>query len=571
MGDESQQEGSLDARSPHWAILPAMNKVSEAGKFLSARDFLIANRLDYAKAYREFRWPELTAFNWVSDYFDFLSANNPAPGLLVVSDQGQTQLSFAELHEQSLRFSRYLFDQGLQPGDRILVMLPGIAELWPVILGAMRAGIVVIPTATILSTHDLSDRLQRSGAKAAVADPESTAKFPASYPLLGIVIGEAPGWISYAQTQDAPAEFPSRPERRATELAFLYFTSGTTARPKLVTHTQASYPVGHLSTLYWTGLRPGDLHLNISSPGWGKHAWSSFFAPWNAGATIISYLYQRFDPAGLKKLLHSQQVNSLCAPPTVWRRLVQEGLGPKPAALQQLLSAGEPLTPEIFAAVRDSWGLLVRDGFGQTETTAQIGNPPGLEAAPRMGFPLPGYSPELVDENGVQTEQGEIVLPLEHRPLGLTPGYLDSTEATARAFRNGYYHTGDVARRGRDGSFSYVGRIDDLFKSSDYRISPMEIEAVLLEHPAIAEVAVIPYPDPIKLFVPKACIKLRPGFEPGPEAAREIFAFAWAQLSPYARIRRIEFCELPRTISEKIRRAELRNRPSEGPLVFTEH
>ena len=548
-----------------------MAKLTEADQFLAARDFLITNRLDYPKAYREFRWPELTTFNWVSDYFDLLSQNNPTPGLLVVSDSGQTQLSFAELREQSLRFSRYLYEQGLRPGDRILVMLPGIAELWPVMLGALRAGIAVIPSTALLSSHDLKNRLQRSRAKAAVTDPESTAKFPAEYPLLGIVIGEAPGWVSYRETQMAPAKFPARPERSANELAFLYFTSGTTAQPKLVVHTQVSYPVGHLSTLYWSGLRPGDVHLNISSPGWGKHAWSSFFAPWNAGATVISYLYQRFDPAGLKNLLHSHNVNSLCAPPTVWRRLVQEGLGPKPPALQQLLSAGEPLTPEIFAGVKNAWGLAVRDGFGQTETTAQIGNPPGLEAAPRMGFPLPGYAPELMDDNGSLVEQGEIVLPLSPHPLGLTPGYLDSPKANSQAFRGGFYHTGDVARRNPDGSFGYIGRVDDLFKSSDYRISPMEIETVLLEHPAIAEVAVIPYPDPIKLFVPKACIKLRAGFEPGPEAAREIFAFARAQLSPYARIRRIEFCELPRTISEKIRRAELRNRPAEGPLVFTEH
>ena len=349
---------------------------------------------------------------------------------------------------------------------------------------------------------------------------------------------------------------------RATDPMLLYFTSGTTAKPKLVLHTHQSYPVGHLSTLFWLGLRPGDVHLNISSPGWGKHAWSCFFAPWIAGACVFIYNSARFNAQGLLAALERHGVTSLCAPPTVWRMLIQEDLGAYRGRLQlrEVIGAGEPLNPEVIAKVQAAWGLTLRDGYGQTETTALIGNPPGQPVKPgSMGRPLPGWRIVLIDPEGKPADEGEVCIDLTERPLGLMAGYVDSAEKTAEAMRDGVYHTGDVAARDADGAITFIGRADDVFKASDYRISPFELESALIEHAAIAEVAVVPSPDPLRLAVPKAFLLLTPGASAGPQLAAAIFAFARERLAPYKRVRRIEFvAELPKTISGKIRRGQLR-------------
>jgi acetyl-CoA synthetase len=339
----------------------------------------------------------------------------------------------------------------------------------------------------------------------------------------------------------------------------LYFTSGTTAQPKLVLHTHASYPVGHLSTMYWIGLRERDVHLNISSPGWAKHAWSSVFAPWNAGATVFVYNTARFDPRRTLDTLVRCGVTTLCAPPTVWRMLIGEDLSTYKVALRELVSAGEPLNPEVIERVRRAWGITIRDGYGQTETTAQVGNPPGQEVQfGSMGRPLPGYRVVLLDPEGNESDEGEISLSLDPRPLGLMVGYLDDEVRSAECMRDGYYHTGDVARRDANGYITYVGRADDVFKSSDYRISPFELESALVEHPLVAEAAVVPSPDDVRLSVPKAFLVLRGDAPPSRESALEILRFVRERLAPYKRVRRIEFADLPKTISGKIRRVELR-------------
>ena len=342
---------------------------------------------------------------------------------------------------------------------------------------------------------------------------------------------------------------------------FLYFTSGTTAKPKLVLHTQRSYPVGHLSTMYWIGIREGAVHQNISSPGWAKHAWSCIFAPWNAGATSLVHDYARFSARGTLQVLAEEKVVSLCAPPTVWRMLILEALGTKPAALEEIVSAGEPLNPEVIEQVRAAWGLTIRDGYGQSETTAVIGNSPGQKVIlGSMGRPLPGYQVAPIDHRSQPTDEGELSLLLEPRPAGLMVGYSDDPEKTALVMADGYYRTGDEARRDEEGYYHFVGRGDDVFKSSDYRISPFELESVLVEHPAVAESAIVPSPDAIRLAVPKAFIALAPGFEASAQTATDILAFARDKLAPYKRIRRLEFAELPKTISGKIRRVELRKR-----------
>ncbi|HTH16854.1 MAG TPA: AMP-binding protein, partial [Magnetospirillum sp.] len=346
---------------------------------------------------------------------------------------------------------------------------------------------------------------------------------------------------------------------RATDPLFLYFTSGTASEPKLVAHTHQSYPVGHLSTMYWIGLQPGDVHLNISSAGWAKHAWSNFFAPWNAGATVFIYNYGRFNAKAMLDVIVRCAVTSLCAPPTVWRMLIQEDLASFPVKIRELVGAGEPLNPEVIERVKKAWNITIRDGYGQTETTCQIGNPPGQTVKEgSMGRPLPGYKVALLDADDNPAEEGEISLSLDPRPMGLMQGYRDDPEKTASLMRAGHYHCGDVASIDADGYITYVGRADDVFKASDYRISPFELESALIEHEAIAEAAVVPSPDPVRLAVPKAFIVLRAGYTPSAELAQSIFKHIRTSLAPYKRIRRIEISDLPKTISGKIRRVELK-------------
>jgi acetyl-CoA synthetase len=546
--------------------------MTNSRRFIELRDQLLRTREDYELARREFRWPMLDEFNWVRDYFEVIAAGNDATALRMVDDAGgDRSVSFAAMAQRAAQVAAFLAGRGVGRGDRILVMLPNCIALWEVMLAAIRLGAVIIPATTLLEREDLRDRLDRGHVRAVVTEAALAARFAG---LTGapvrIATGEIqPGWIPFEESLAVRASIPPAPTR-ADELLLLYFTSGTTARPKLVAHTQASYPIGHLSTMYWLGLRPGDVHLNLSSPGWAKHAWSSLFAPWNAQASILAYHYDRFDARALLAKLVACRVSTFCAPPTVWRMLIQNDLRAWRVTLREVVSAGEPLNPEVIAQVRDAWGVTIRDGFGQTETTAQVGNPPGQPVKPgSMGRPLPGYPVVLLDVEGHPADEGEICLNLAQRPLGLMQGYLDDPERTASAMGDGYYHTGDVAARDAEGYLTYVGRMDDVFKSSDYRISPFELESVLIEHPAVAEAAVVPSPDPLRLSVPKAFIVLTMGAVPDAATAAAIFKHVRERVSPYKRIRRLEFAALPKTISGKIRRVELRQLEQARPPAGT--
>ncbi|KAA0213337.1 MAG: AMP-dependent synthetase, partial [Proteobacteria bacterium] len=446
-------------------------------------------------------------------------------------------------------------------GERILVMLPNVAPLWEVTLAAIKLGAVLCPTTTLLSTADLADRLERGRIRCVVTDAEGTAKFEglAQQCIRVVTGGGREGWTPYAQVDAAPAAFAADGATRRDDPLLLYFTSGTTARPKMVLHTQQTYPVGHLSTMYWIGLKPGGVHWNISSAGWAKHAWSCVFAPWNAGATVFVFNQARFDARRTLDALVRHKVTTLCAPPTVWRALILEDLKSWPVALEEALSAGEPLNPEVIERVRHAWGLTIRDGYGQTETTCIVANSPGQPVkAGSMGRPMPGYRVVLLDAEGREAETGEVALALQPRPLGLMAGYADDETRNREVLGGSHYRTSDVASRDEDGYLWYIGRADDVFKSSDYRISPFELESVLIEHEAVAEAAVVPSPDARRLAVPKAFVILRPGFAPGPDLARSILAFVAQRVAPYQKIRRIEFADLPKTISGKIRRVELR-------------
>ncbi len=538
-----------------------MASVGDSHGFIALRDELLKLREDWPRARREFRWPQLAEFNWAGDYFETIAAGNSAAALRLIDDAGTDQtISFAAMARRSAQVAAFLADRGLRRGDRILLMLPNCLALWEIMLAAIRMGAVMIPATTLLEREDLADRLERGQVRAVITEAGLAPRFqrlPGA--PLRIAVGEAvTGWTDYHESQSAAASFAPAPTR-ADELLLLYFTSGTTARPKMVAHSHASYPVGHLPTMYWLGVRPGDVHLNLSSPGWAKHAWSSFFAPWNAQATILAYHYDRFDARALLGKLASCRVSTFCAPPTVWRMLIQHDLREWPVQLREVVSAGEPLNPEVIARVQQAWGVTIRDGFGQTETTAQVGNPPGQPVRPgSMGRPLPGYHVVLLNADGEPAEEGEICLDLAQRPLGLMQGYLDDPGRTTSAMGDGYYHTGDVAVRDADGYLTYVGRRDDVFKSSDYRISPFELESVLIEHAAVAEAAVVPSPDALRLSVPKAFVVLAAGCSPDAATAASILEHVRARVSPYKRIRRLEFSTLPKTISGKIRRVELR-------------
>ena len=453
---------------------------------------------------------------------------------------------------------------------------PNVVAIWELMLAAIKIGAVVVPTTTLATESDIRDRLARSGAHIVVTDESAMERIPRDAEVKGILVGgEAAGWIPYQTALAEDRNYQAVPTQ-ATDPFLLYFTSGTTAKAKLVLHTHESYPVGHLSTMYWIGIQESDIHQNISSPGWAKHAWSSFFAPWNAGATTFVYDAPRFRAGNTLRVLEEVGVTTLCAPPTVWRMIILENLGAKPQALRELASAGEPLNPEVIEQVEKAWGLVIRDGYGQTETTAVIGNSPGQMVKPgSMGRPLPGYRIATVDMHDKECAEGEVAVKLDPRPTGLMTGYLDDPDKTRAVMQNGLYHTGDLASVDEEGYFFFVGRGDDVFKCSDYRISPFELESVLMEHPLVTEVAIVPSSDPIRTNVPKAFVTIVGDARPSQEIAREILLFAKEKLAAYQRVRKLEFHELPKTISGKIRRAELRKMEAQrvkdeqrGPLEF---
>jgi len=530
-------------------------------EFLAARDFLLARREDYSAAVAGFTWPEPAEFNWALDHFDTIDRG--ARALWLVHEDGREErFTFAELSALSNQMANLLRDLGVGRGDRVLLMLGNVTPLWVTMLAATKLGAVLIPSSTLLGPQELADRLDRGAVRVVVTSSELTTTL-ADLPPVDVRIAVGPpveGWTSYEDAiAGQSADFTPDQPTPASDPLFLYFTSGTTSKPKLVEHSHASYPIGHLSTMFWMGVQPGDVHLNVSSPGWGKHAWSNFFGPWNAGATVFMVNQPRFDAAALLEAVVACRVTTFCAPPTVWRMLVQQDLAAFGVSLREVIGAGEPLNAEIIDQVRAAWGLTIRDGFGQTETTALVGNSPGQPVKDgSMGRPLPGYDVVLLDPDGMPAQEGEICLSLDPRPLGLMNGYRDSAERTAEVMAGGFYRTGDVAARDEDGYITYVGRADDVFKASDYRISPFELESVLIEHPAVAEAAVVPSPDPVRLAVPKAFVVLAAGHEPTAETARDILDHCRARLAPFKRIRRIEFAELPKTISGKIRRVELR-------------
>ena len=539
--------------------------------FAEAREFLLRHRTDYDAAVNGFKWPDPVPFNWALDWFDAGLATDPASktraALWIVDAAGgaETKVTFEAMSRRSNQVANFLRAQGLKRGDHLLLLLGNVIPLWETMLACIKLGVVIIPATTLLTPDELRDRLDRGRVKAVVATQDQVAKFTSlgGESLMRIVVASSAlhtGWLPYEATNNFPESYKPDGPTNADDPMLLYFTSGTTAKPKLVRHSQRTYPVGHLSTMYWIGLKPGDIHLNISSPGWAKHAWSCFFAPWNAGATIFICNQPRFEAKSLLATIGRCGVTTLCAPPTVWRLFIQEKLSDFKVALREVCGAGEPLNPEVIDQVKSAWGLTIRDGYGQTETTALAGNSPGQTVkVGSMGRPMPGYKVKVIDADGNPATEGEVTLALGgDRPAGLMQGY--QGEGGQLSGTDGdLYRTGDVVFVDDNGYLTFVGRSDDVFKSSDYRISPFELESVLLEHDAVAEAAVVPSPDPIRLAIPKAYVLLVDGAERSRETALSIFRHMVERMAPFKRIRKLELVtELPKTISGKIRRVHLR-------------
>ena len=534
------------------------------------------NMTDYEATYASFRWDRPEFFNFATDVIDRWAAERPDATALLWSDEnGESHAySFQDLRQRSLQAAQAFAELGLRKGDRVFVVLPRVPEWWFVALGCIRAGLVLMPGTSMLTNHDIRYRIEVSHAKAVVADADGIARFhevdPGGSVEHWISVGHAPApWRDfYALTGRASGA--GRFERtRADDPMLVYFTSGTTGMPKMVEHSQASYGIGHQITgRFWLDLGPDDRHMTLSDTGWAKAAWGKLFGPWSQGACNVVYDFRgRFEAKKLLDVLQRQRVTTFCAPPTAYRALVLEDLRAWDlASLRHAVSAGEPLNPEVIEAWHRATGLEIREGYGQTECVVIVGSFPCLpQKRGSMGRPSPGFDVRVIDEAGNEVppgKEGDIAVRVKpERPAGLFQAYANDPRATAEAFRGDFYVTGDRAVRDEDGYLWFVGRKDDVIKTSGYRVGPFEVESALLEHPAVAESAVVGVPDERIGQRVKAYVILKPGYEPSERLAVELQTHVKQVTAPYKYPREIEFvAELPKTISGKIRRNELRAR-----------
>ncbi|QMU68230.1 AMP-binding protein [Streptacidiphilus sp. P02-A3a] len=517
--------------------------------FAAGRDLLLELRTDLDAARKAFSWPRPETFNWALEWFDVIAEDNHRPALEMVRANGSVRsISYLELSARSDQLANWLTGLGVSRGDRVMVVLDQQSELWETILACLKLGAVVIPTYTSLTRAEAADRITRGRVRHLVTRSGLTALFD-DLPLTNrIAVGPAvPGWLDHRASYQAPGPFLPDSPTGAADPAFAYFTSGTTSAPKLVLHTHVSYPIGHLSSMYFNGLMPGDRHLNVSAPGWAKHSWSSFFVPFSAEATLVVAEEDCAAPALLPRLLAEQRVTSLCAPPSYWTQLV-EHLGSAAPRLREAASVGEPLPARVAEAVGAAWGVTLREGYGQTETTALIGTTPGMRSEPGwLGLPLPGW--DMVVEDSV------ICVDLNSPALGMMAGYDGDPERTNRAISGGRYRTGDIGEIRADGYIRVLGRSDDVFKSGGHRVSPYELEAVLRSHAEVRDAAVVPTAHPTLGKAAHAVVEVVHG---ATVTAADLLRYVDARVSSALRVHTLEFTErLPRTVSGKVRRASL--------------
>lgn len=530
---------------------------------------------NYEETYRTFKWEVPDYYNFAYDTVDrWAEKDRTKLALISVADDGKTaqKHTFWELSRLSNKFANLLQEAGAKKGDRLLVLLPRIPEWYVAVLGAMKAGVVFMPTPTLSMPKDIEYRLNSSGASFAITDVENAfkiAEVQANCPGLKrvfIVNGERDGWINFdREMEKVSVEIIQQVKTRSDEPLLIYFTSGTVGYPKMVGHTHA-YPLAHIVTAKFVhDLKPNDIHWTIADTGWAKTAWGKLFGQWLIGATVLQRNPKgKFNPRVALEVLERFGVTTFCAPPTVYRLLILEDLKKYRLSLRHCVSAGEPLNPEVIRTWEAGTGLKIYDFYGQTETVAVLANYPCLKVKEgSMGKPTPGHYVAIVDEAGNELpvgEEGHIAIRIKpFHPPGIFRGYLNQPEANATAFRGDWYYTGDKAYKDEDGYFWFVGRADDVIKASGYRIGPFEVESALIEHPAVQESAVIGKPDPLRGEIVKAFVILKPGYEPSETLIKELQEHCKRVTAPYKYPREIEFVwELPKTISGKIRRGELR-------------
>ncbi|MFA4876304.1 MAG: AMP-binding protein [Methanoregula sp.] len=521
-------------------------------------------------------------YNFGYDVVDAWAEKEPDKvAMLWVNQQGvERSFTFRDLKTESDRALHILHDCGISQGDRVFIMLPRIPEWWVLIIALIKLGAVYSPAPTILTPHDISYRLRIGRFALVITDIENAPKVNEAVrggsflTRCMVADGEMPGWISYSRERASgishpptAGDSPPRVMTRSSDPLVIFFTSGTTGNPKMVLHDH-SYPLGHIVTAQlWQDLRPSDLHFTISDTGWAKSAWGNLFGQWITGSTVFVYdIRGKFDPAEIPPLLEKHAITTFCCPPTIYRMLALLNLGQyNLSRLRHCVSAGEPLNPEVIRIWKEKTGLSIYEGYGQTETVLCIGAFPGRECPPgSMGRPAPGWHIGLHDKDGRQVGincEGRIAISLEPRPVGLFSGYLENEPATRKSFVNGWYYTDDRAAMDESGNFWFIGRDDDVIKASGYRIGPFEVESALLEHPAVAEAAVVGSPDPIRGLVVKAFVVLKPGFQPSGGLVSGLQEHVKKVTAPYKYPRAVEFVNsLPKTYSGKIRRNELRER-----------
>jgi acetyl-CoA synthetase len=524
------------------------------------------------------RVPEF--FNFSYDVVDAWAAKEPnKTALLWVNQQKEERrYSFQDLKVASDAAARLLHESGIVPGDRVLVMLPRVPEWWILVIALIKCGAVYTPATTLLTSHDISYRLDVGRFALVITDRENAPKVEEAVreqslkPRCMMIDGEMPGWIRYSETMSSASGSGRRGNipavtTRSSDPLLIFFTSGTTGNPKMVLHDH-SYPLGHIVTArLWQDVKPSDLHFTISDTGWAKSAWGNLFGQWIEGAAVFVYdIRGKFDPAEIPPLLERYAITTFCCPPTIYRMLILLDLKQYDfSRLRHCVSAGEPLNPEVIRIWREKTGLLIYEGYGQTETVLCIGAFPGRECPPgSMGKPAPGWCIELHDKHGRSVgvnREGRIAISLDPRPVGLFREYIENEAANRKSFIRGWYYTDDKAALDEDGYFWFIGRDDDVIKASGYRIGPFEVESALLEHPSVAEAAVVGSPDPIRGTIVKAFVVLKPGYLPSDQLVTDLQELVKKVTAPYKYPRAIEFVNsLPKTHSGKIRRNELRER-----------
>jgi len=552
------------------------------GKVMANRE-VEPNVKDYDSFYRDFKWEVPEFYNYAWDVFDKVSERlGKKVALITVSPDGNSseETSFIELRENSRKFSKFLIESGIRKGDRVLIMTPRIPEWYYAMLGMIRIGVLPMPTPTLSTGRDLEYRINRAEARAAIIHSDYLDRLEEVLPSLKtlekvIVIGESPEGEKNGKEFLDFMDFLKHPEikegevekTRSSDPLFIYFTSGTEAYPKMVLHTHA-YPIAqYMVALYPQDLKEGDKIWVLADNGWVKAVWGGFFGQWQIGATVLQHNTggRRFDPELCLRIIQDYEVTVFCAPPTAYRMLILQDLSKYDfSKLRHCLSAGEPLNPEVIKKWEEGTGLKIHDYYGQTETVALIANSRALKIKPgSMGKPTPGHDVRIVDDDGRELPTGEVghiaVRIKPEKPPGIFKEYWKDEESTSKVFKGEWYFTGDKAYVDEDGYFWFVGRADDVIKSSGYRIGPFEVESALIEHPAVAEAAVIGVPDEVRGQIVKAFVVLKPGYEPSQDLVKELQEHVKRITAPYKYPREIEFVkELPKTMSGKIKRKELR-------------